>query len=50
VLDRLRKMRDLAMFAQGSIDTFLTTAQGNFGGLVGTLKVAARRRLSRAQR
>lgn len=50
VLERLRKMRDLAMFAQGSIDTFLTTAQGNFSGLVGTLKGAARRRLSRAQR
>jgi DNA-binding transcriptional regulator GbsR (MarR family) len=50
VLERLRKMRDLAMFAQGSIDTFLTTAQGNFSGLVGTLTGAARRRLSRAQR
>jgi DNA-binding transcriptional regulator GbsR (MarR family) len=50
VLERLRKMSELAMFAQGSIDTFLTTAHLNLGGLVGTLKIAARRRLARAQR
>jgi DNA-binding transcriptional regulator GbsR (MarR family) len=50
VIDRLRKMRELATLAQGAIDTFQTTSQLNLGGLVGTLKVAARRRLARAQR
>jgi len=50
VLERLRRMRDLATLAQTSIDTFLTTAQLNLTGLVHTFKHVAKRRLSRAQR